>query len=351
MKILVIAPAWVGDVVMSHTVYRCLKQQYPQALIEVMALEWCRPLLSKMPEVHRTLAMPIPHGQLKLGLRRSIGHQLRAESYQQAIVIPNSLKSAFIPWFAQIPQRTGWRGEWRYGLLNDLRRLEPLHYPMLIQRYAALAYPLPPEGRVVLPDPLPWPQLTVTPAAVEQTMTQFGLPCGQRLIALAPGTAIGTLKCWPPHHYACLAEQLIAQGYWIALFGALHDQPVCAAIRDQLPTTLQPRCLNFAGTTTLTEVIDLLACCRAIVSNDSGLMHIGSALGKAVVALYGPTDPGFAPPLTLQGRTLRAAPPESSVVTEPGDQGYHPRLIHLKPSQVFNTLEALLAMKEPSCVF
>lgn len=348
MKILVIAPAWVGDMVMSQTLYRCLQQQYPQVLIDVMAPEWCRPLLSKMPEVHRDLPMPIPHGQLKLGLRRSIGHQLRAESYQQAIIIPNSLKSAFIPWFAQIPQRTGWRGEWRYGLLNDLRRLEPHHYPMLIQRYAALAYPLPPTGRVVLPDSLPWPQLTVTAAEVEQTMTHFGLSHQQLFIALAPGTAIGTLKCWPPHHYARLAEQLIAQGYRIALFGSAKDQPVCQLIRNQLPTTLQSCCLNVAGMTTLTEVIALLACCRALVSNDSGLMHIGSALGKAVVALYGPTDPCFAPPLTPWGRALRAPPHEQSAVTDPRDHGYHPRLIHLKPSQVFETLEALLAMKEYS---
>jgi heptosyltransferase-2 len=351
MKILVIGPAWVGDMVMSQTLYRCLKQQYPQVLIEVMALEWCRPLLLKMPEVHRAIPMPISHGQLKLGLRRSIGRQLRAESYQQAIVIPNSLKSALIPWFAQIPQRTGWRGEWRYGLLNDLRRLEPQLYPMLIQRYAALAYPPDPTGLVLLPDPLPWPQLTVTAEAVEQTMTQFELPREQTLIALAPGTAIGSLKCWPPRHYASLAERLIAQGYWVALFGAAHDQPVCKAIRDQLPETLQPRCLNYAGTTTLTEVIDLLACCRAIVSNDSGLMHIGSALGKAVVALYGPTDPCFAPPLTHQGQTLRAPPDEQAVVTEARDQGYHPRLIRINPSHVFDALEVLLAMKEPSCVF
>ncbi|MEW9823792.1 MAG: lipopolysaccharide heptosyltransferase II [Candidatus Symbiodolus clandestinus] len=349
MKILIIGPTWVGDMVMSQTLYRCLQQQYPQATLDVLAVDWCRPLLARMPEVHRALPMSIGHGQLNLGLRKAMGQQLRSECYQQAIVLTNSWKSALIPWFAKIPQRTGWRGEWRYGLLNDLRHLDPQRYPMQIQRYAALAYPKA-AANGMFPEMLPWPQLTVTAKAIEQTKMQLGLPTEPKPIALAPGAAQTIRKCWPPRHYATLAVKLLQQGHWLLLLGAARDQKVCAAIQQQLPDTLKPRCFNYAGQTSLSEVIDLLAGCQAIVSNDSGLMHVACALGIAVVALFGPTEPSYTPPLTLNRRILRAPPLEVGEPHDPRDQGYHPRLIHLAPQQVFAELQGLLATDETICI-
>ncbi len=140
MKILVIGPSWVGDMMMSQSLYRTLKAEYPSAEIDVMAPAWCRPLLARMPEVNQALAMPLGHGALALGERRRLGHALRANGYDRAYVLPNSFKSALVPFFANVPQRTGWRGEMRYGLLNDLRVLDKAAFPLMVQRYVALAY-------------------------------------------------------------------------------------------------------------------------------------------------------------------------------------------------------------------
>ncbi|HAG7044509.1 TPA: lipopolysaccharide heptosyltransferase II, partial [Salmonella enterica subsp. enterica serovar Typhimurium] len=160
MKILVIGPSWVGDMMMSQSLYRTLKARYPQAIIDVMAPAWCRPLLSRMPEVNEAIPMPLGHGALEIGERRRLGHSLREKRYDRAWVLPNSFKSALIPFFANIPHRTGWRGEMRYGLLNDARVLDKDAWPLMVERYVALAY----DKGVMrtakdLPQPLLWPQL------------------------------------------------------------------------------------------------------------------------------------------------------------------------------------------------
>ena len=124
MKILVVGPSWVGDMMMAQSLYRTLRARYPQAIIDVMAPAWCRPLLSRMPEVNEAIPMPLGHGALAIGERRKLGHSLRERRYDRAYVLPNSFKSALVPFFANTPLRTGWRGEMRYGLLNDARVLE-----------------------------------------------------------------------------------------------------------------------------------------------------------------------------------------------------------------------------------
>ena len=160
MKILVIGPSWVGDMMMSQSLYRTLQARYPQAIIDVMAPAWCRPLLSRMPEVNEAIPMPLGHGALEIGERRKLGHSLREKRYDRAYVLPNSFKSALVPFFAGIPHRTGWRGEMRYGLLNDVRVLDKEAWPLMVERYVALAY----DKGVMrtaqdLPQPLLWPQL------------------------------------------------------------------------------------------------------------------------------------------------------------------------------------------------
>ena len=140
---------------MSQSLYRTLKAEYPSAEIDVMALARCRPLLARMPEVNQALAMPLGHGALGLGERRR-PRALRANRYDRAYVLPNSFKSALVPFFADIPQRTGWRGEMRYGLLNDVRVLDKAAFPLMVQRYVALAYD---KGRIQRADDLPQPLL------------------------------------------------------------------------------------------------------------------------------------------------------------------------------------------------
>ena len=156
MRILIIGPSWVGDMVMAQTLFQCLKQQHPECEIDVLAPEWSRPLLERMPEVRQALSFPLGHGALELATRRRIGKSL-AGQYDQAILLPNSLKSALVPYFAGIPKRTGWRGEMRYLLLNDVRKLDKARYPLMIERFMALAY----APGAELPQPYPRPSLQI----------------------------------------------------------------------------------------------------------------------------------------------------------------------------------------------
>lgn len=187
MKILVIGPSWVGDMMMSQSLYRTLKARYPQAIIDVMAPAWCRPLLSRMPEVNEAIPMPLGHGALEIGERRRLGHSLREKRYDRAWVLPNSFKSALIPFFANIPHRTGWRGEMRYGLLNDARVLDKDAWPLMVERYVALAY----DKGVMrtakdLPQPLLWPQLQVSEGEKSLMCSDFSLSSERPLIGFCP---------------------------------------------------------------------------------------------------------------------------------------------------------------------
>ncbi len=195
MKILVIGPSWVGDMMMSQSLYRTLKARYPQAIIDVMAPAWCRPLLSRMPEVNEAIPMPLGHGALEIGERRKLGHSLREKRYDRAYVLPNSFKSALVPFFAGIPHRTGWRGEMRYGLLNDARVLDKEAWPLMVERYVALAY----DKGVMrsakdLPQPLLWPQLQVSDGEKSHTCNAFGISSERPMIGFLPWRRIRSGK-------------------------------------------------------------------------------------------------------------------------------------------------------------
>lgn len=347
MKILVIGPSWVGDMMMSQSLYRLLVQRHPSAQIDVMAPAWCRPLLNRMPEVSQALAMPLGHGALALGERRRLGRSLRQSGYQQALVLPNSFKSALVPFFADIPQRTGWRGEMRYGLLNDLRTLDKQAFPLMVQRYAALAF----DRRTIrsaadLPTPLPWPRLTVSAAEQAQALSTFVPEATRPLIGFCPGAEFGPAKRWPHYHYATLAEALIHRGYQIALFGSAKDQAAGEAIGAALPADARSHCHNLAGQTSLEQAVALIAACRGIVSNDSGLMHVASALDRPLVALYGPSSPDFTPPLSHQARVIRLISGYHKIRQGDDEQGYHQSLIAIQPDRVLSELETLLAPQE-----
>ena len=224
MKILVIGPSWVGDMMMSQSLYRTLKAEHPEAVIDVMAPAWWRPLLSRMPEVNQALAMPLGHGALALGERRRLGKTLQANGYDRAYVLPNSFKSALVPFFAGIKRRTGWRGEMRYGVLNDVRVLDKAAFPLMVERYVALGYDKPVASAQQLPQPLLWPQLRVEEDEKRMTAAQFGLSADRPVIGFCPGAEFGPAKRWPHYHYAALAEQLISEDYQVVLFGSAKDR-------------------------------------------------------------------------------------------------------------------------------
>ncbi|MBH2731804.1 ADP-heptose--LPS heptosyltransferase RfaF [Serratia marcescens] len=347
MKILVIGPSWVGDMMMSQSLYRTLKAEYPSAEIDVMAPAWCRPLLARMPEVNQALAMPLGHGALGLGERRRLGRALRANRYDRAYVLPNSFKSALVPFFADIPQRTGWRGEMRYGLLNDVRVLDKAAFPLMVQRYLALAYD---KGRIQraddLPQPLLWPQLQVSDEEIADTTAAFNLTGSRPIVGFCPGAEFGPAKRWPHYHYAALAQRLIESGYQIALFGSAKDHEAGEQIRAALQEDARDFCLNLAGKTQLEQAVILIAACRAVVSNDSGLMHVAAALNKPLIALYGPSSPDFTPPLSDKARVIRLISGYHKVRKGDAEQGYHQSLIDIQPQQVLDALTPLLVASE-----
>ncbi|HCD1614927.1 ADP-heptose--LPS heptosyltransferase RfaF [Serratia marcescens] len=347
MKILVIGPSWVGDMMMSQSLYRTLKAEYPSAEIDVMAPAWCRPLLARMPEVNQALAMPLGHGALGLGERRRLGRALRANRYDRAYVLPNSFKSALVPFFADIPQRTGWRGEMRYGLLNDVRVLDKTAFPLMVQRYVALAYD---KGRIQraddLPQPLLWPRLQVSDEEIADTTAAFNLTDSRPIVGFCPGAEFGPAKRWPHYHYAALAQRLIESGYQIALFGSAKDHEAGEQIRAALQEDARDFCLNLAGKTQLEQAVILIAACRAVVSNDSGLMHVAAALNKPLIALYGPSSPDFTPPLSDKARVIRLISGYHKVRKGDAEQGYHQSLIDIQPQQVLDALTPLLVASE-----
>ena len=345
MNILIIGPSWVGDMMMSHSLYQQLKIQYPNCNIDVMAPNWCKPLLARMPEVRKAIEMPLGHGAFELGMRYRLGKSLR-EQYDMAIILPNSLKSAFVPFFAKIAHRRGWKGESRYILLNDLRANKK-DYPMMVQRYVALAFE---KDAVPKADDISIlkPYLTVEPAQQAETLKKFekqtALLGECPIIGFCPGAEFGPAKRWPHYHYSKLAEMLITQGYAVELLGSAKDESVGEEIRQVLPEELREFCVNLAGKTNLNEAVDLIANCTAVVTNDSGLMHIAAAVNCPLIALYGPTSPQYTPPLSDKATIIRLI--EGGLIkVRKGDKegGYHQSLIDITPEIALEKLEALLA--------
>ncbi len=295
MNILVVGPSWVGDTVISQVLLQLLLQRHPGAQIDYLAPPWTLPLLTRMPEVRQGILNPFGHGALRLGARRRLGLELRAGRYDQVLVLPNSWKSALPAWFAGIPLRTGFRGEARWGLLNDLRTLDRQALPQMADRFAALAFP----AGTALP-PLPRPALRSTAAQRQQLLSRLGLDAARPAVAFCPGAEYGPAKRWPGRHFAQLARLLAARGFAIWLVGSPKDHAVAEIIADDAPAL----CTNLCGKTDIAEATDLLAAAQLVVTNDSGLMHIAAAVGRPVIALYGSSSPAFTPPLAADARIV-----------------------------------------------
>jgi heptosyltransferase-2 len=289
-RILIVGPSWVGDMVMAQSLYRLLRQRKPESLIHVLAPAWSLPLLARMPEVNQGIELPLGHGELGWGIRRRLGQTLR-DRYERAIVLPRSLKSALVPWFAQIPIRTGFRGEWRYGLINDLRPFDKASFDQTVKRIVALGLA---RGEM-LPTAIPEPALATDAAGTAAACDRLGLAHEEPIIAMMPGAEYGPAKQWPVDYFSRLARELAASAAQVWIFGSAKE----AALGDAIAAGADAaRVRNLCGETSLVEAVDLLALADVAVSNDSGLMHIAAAVGTHVVALYGSSTPAFTPPLT-----------------------------------------------------
>lgn len=337
--ILVVGPSWVGDMVMAQTLFSELKRHYPDAAIDVLAPAWCRPLLSRMPEVREALSLPFDHGDLKLGERHALGKSLRGR-YQRSYVLPNSLKSALVPFSARIPVRTGWRGEMRYGLLNDVRPLDKQAYPLMVQRFTALA--LEPKAPVPERQAITAPHLEVNARSRDAALAEQQLDTHRPVLGLCPGAEFGPAKRWPEHHYAAVAEDWISKGGQVWIFGSPKDREVADAMVSLLPESAQSEVAILAGQTSLEQAVDLLSATRAVVSNDSGLMHIAAALERPLVVVYGSTSPDFTPPLGDNVAVVRLGLECSPCFQRECPLGHLNCLRQLPPSQVIEALDGLL---------
>lgn len=296
-KILVIAPSWVGDCMLMQPMLVRLMQRHPDAQIDLFAPPWTAALLRQMPEVHEVIINPFPHGALHLTARYRLGQQLRVAHYDQAIVLPNSLKSSLVPFFAGIPLRTGFVGEMRYGLLNDPRRLDKHELPLMVERFAQLAE----APGDAMQRPLPQPRLRATVKQRENILDKFGLTLEQPVAVFCPGAEYGPAKRWPIPYFAELAQHLRDLGYTVWLVGSPKDREV----GDKIVALGNNACHNLCGATELSDAIALLSCADLVVSNDSGLMHIAAALDRPMLALYGSSSPRFTPPLSANAQVLK----------------------------------------------
>lgn len=293
-RTLIVAPSWIGDAVLSHPLLVRLRERDPQGTIDVLAPAWAKPVYRRMPEVARVVENPFGHGELRLAGRRRFAKALAR--YEHAVVLPNSFKSALIPWHAGIPRRTGYRGEMRYGLLNDVRRLDEAALPLIVERYAALAQP----ANEPLARPLPAPRLAIDPREREATVARLGLEAAGDVAVLAPGAEYGPAKRWPARHFAEVARDLAARGSRVWLLGSAKDAQATAAVAALAPGA----CVDLAGRTSLDEAIDLLSLATRVVTNDSGLMHVAAALDRPLAAVFGSSSPAFTPPLSPRARVV-----------------------------------------------
>lgn len=291
-KILIIGPSWVGDMVLAHSLFQVLKQRNPDVVIDVAAPAWTLPLLERMPEVNRGIPLPFKHGQLALLERIKFGRALKSQHYTQAILLVNSLKSAILPFAAGIPVRTGFLGEMRYGLLNDIRKLDKNKLPRTVDRFVALAttagQPMP---------KIPNPRLIANHEHALRVLSEHQLPALQgKILGLCPGAEYGEAKRWPAEYYAQVANAAVDKGWAVWLFGSDKDISVTNTIQQ----LTHHRCIDWGGKTSLGEAIDLMSLCDTVISNDSGLMHVAAALDLKLIAIYGSSDPHHTPPMHPQ---------------------------------------------------
>ena len=294
LRALVVAPSWIGDTVLAQALFTRLHEKTPALQLDVLAPRWVAPVLERMPEIGNIIDSPFGHGDLSVKGRHRLARQLNNAGYQRAYVLPNSLKSALIPFFAGIPERIGFIGEARYGLINRRHTLDKVALPQMAERFAQLAE----APGSPLPRPLPLPRLVSSAEQQNATLAALGLGRPQRLAIFCPGAEYGPAKRWPARHFAKLADTLAADGTTVWLLGSPKDKPVgeeiAALTQPNTLTTLRMLC----GTTSLTQAIDLIALAHFVVCNDSGLMHVAAAVGRPLIAVYGSSSPSFTPPLS-----------------------------------------------------
>jgi heptosyltransferase II len=353
MRILIIAPNWIGDAVMSQPLLALLKAQDPTGRIEVLAPGATAPVYQAMPEVAEVLSAQNISGKLQLRMRWRLGRLLARRKFDRCYVLPNSAKSALAPWFARIPQRIGHRGEARVGLLNKRHDPRParqrlpgeegrvertLRMPM-VEHYAQLAF----APGAALPGAVADPILAVPAGRQIEVREKFGIHNQGPVMVLCPGAEYGPAKRWPPRHFAALA--VLMRERWpntqVLMLGSAKERPLATEIAALSGQPLR----NLCGETSLPEALALIALAHGVVSNDSGLMHVAAALRRPQVALFGSSDPRHTPPRSplaqIQWLELACSP----CFERQCPLGHLDCLNKLTPARAFESLSVALQQK------
>jgi heptosyltransferase-2 len=289
---------WIGDFVRCHSVVRVLRARWPDRPIDLITSSLCAPLLDYMPVVRKGIVCDLPRGKLPLGQYRALAKRLRAERYGTALIMLRTWKSALAPFLAGIPERTGFFGELRLGLINDLRWGER-RLTRMIDCMGALALPT----GATSPTEWPLPEIAVPKQELAAWLERRGLAAHKRpVVALAPG-AVGPGKRWASHNYAELARQLTAAGMSVWVLGGPNETPFAREIVAASGDAVHDLTGN-----DLRDAIVAFAAVDAAVSNDSGLMHVAAAIGVPTVALFGPTDPQLWAPLNPLAAVIEPPP-------------------------------------------
>ena len=335
-RILVVAPSWVGDAILSEPLIALIREPYEEPVIDVMAPPWCAPVYARMRGIREVVESPLAHGRLDLAARRSLAARIASSPYARAIVLPNSWKSALIPWLARIPRRTGYVGEFRYGLLNDARRLDRKAMPRLVDRFAALAAA--PGALVPLP---PEPVLVADVANRNAAARAMHLRSDRTTVVLCPGAEYGPAKRWPPTHFADLAARFLAQGHQVWIVGSPNDKLAASSV-IQAAGEAGRSIRDLTGRTDLGTAIDLLSLASVVVSNDSGLMHAAAAVGVPLVALFGSSSPVYTPPLSSMAQVAKIDIACSPCFKRECPLGHFKCMRELKADAVYNLARSTL---------
>ena len=334
-KLLIIGPSWVGDMVMAQSLFKTILNQSPNTSIDVIAPEWSLALTKRMPEVNKGIVSPIKHGELGIMKHFYLAEWIRPNKYDRAIIMTRSWKAALIPWFAGIPVRTGYRGEMRYFLINDMRTMDTKILDQTVKRFVALDS-LSNQLPVIEP-----PSLTVSSDNITIIIKRLNLNSNKPIMAIMPGAEYGPAKQWPSDYFAEVVQTYLSKDWNVCILGSQKDSQVALEIKALLHENYNSL-YDLTGKTTLLDAIDLLSLANIALTNDSGLMHVAAAVDTPLLALYGPTSPEFTPPLTKKAKVMRKTDGYIKDRQGLGRNGYHESLLKLTPQEVLNELEAFI---------
>ncbi|MFO1304550.1 MAG: lipopolysaccharide heptosyltransferase II [Burkholderiales bacterium] len=335
-RILIVAPSWVGDAILSEPLVALVRDPYEDPVVDVLVPPWCAPVYARMRGIRRIVEIPFQHGKLDFAGRKRLAHDLRGEGYTHAFVLPNSWKSAIVPFLARIPKRVGYTGEARWGLLTDARSLDKKAMPRLVDRFAALAVP---RGALV-PMP-PSPVLVPDIRNRADAMRALRLKTDRPVVILCPGAEYGPAKRWPPNQFAELAAMFLSDGLQVWIVGSPNDRMAADAVLNSLGENVH-KVRDLTGRTDLGTAIDILSSASLVVSNDSGLMHAAAAVGVPLVALFGSSSPVYTPPLSPSAQIARIDIACSPCFKRECPLGHFKCMRELKPPIVYNLARSAL---------